>query len=465
MLPKSYDLHLVARSYVVAVAGSYTTASLAGQLTDASGRLRVPWLLGLTFVQATAIWSMHFLGMLALQLPVRVAYDLPLTVLSYLIAAAGVAAAAFVFANQLNPRHPVRTWRMIAAGAFFGLAIVGLHYTDMAAMRVAARLHHSLPWVAVSMGIAIGVGILAMWLVRQYFRTEAGRTLWRKWAAALISGVAVVGQHYTAMAGAWFTPGPDTRPLSQAGLLRGRNLPETVLLATLAVLLTALVSVWIDRRRAMRAAISRRLLASQENQRRGIARVLHEDVGQLLTALRLNLQRLHPLQGEAGIVGDSITLVDDALTRVRALSIELRPSVLDDLGLAAAVTWYANRQAERAGYTVKVIENLGRKRLDEAVETAAFRIVQQALTNVTRHAQSKNVRVSLRLTPRVLDLTISDDGVGFNVGAARIRAMAGESLGLLDMKELATLADAIYSITSVPGKGSTIHVRFALPAE
>src|ERR1700674_4644896 len=96
------------------------------------------------------------------------------------------------------------------------------------------------------------------------------------------------------------------------------------------------------------ALVSRRLLAAQETERRRIARVLHEDVGQLLTALRLNLQRTLPDRSEGAVISDSIGLIDEALKRVRDLSVELRPVVLDDLGLADAVSWYANRQAERA---------------------------------------------------------------------------------------------------------------------
>ncbi len=459
MLPESYDPVLVALSYVVAVAGSYTALSLAARLTAPTGRLRISWLLGGTLAQATGIWSMHFTGMLALSLPVSIAFDAPLAAVSFAIAAAGA-----LFALTLTHTKRLAPWRLVIAGIFIGAGIAGLHYTDMAAMRMAARAHHDPIWLGVSIAIAIFFGILSLWLARSYRQDYPRRPFWRKLGAALIMGLAIVGQHYSAMAGVDFSPGPDTRPLSE-WLLGARYLPQTVLIATLVILALTLASGWVDRRTAARAAVAGRMLAGRENERRGIARVLHDDVGQLLTALRLNLQRLHPLQGEAAIVGDSVALVDDALARVRTLSLELRPGLLDDVGLAAAVTWYANREAERAGYAVKVVENLGRQHLDEAVETAAFRIVQQALTNVARHANAKNVRISMRLAPRLLDLAISDDGVGFTVGAAKIRAEAGESFGLLDMNEMATLAGAIYSVTSGPGKGSTVHVRFHLPAD
>jgi signal transduction histidine kinase len=212
------------------------------------------------------------------------------------------------------------------------------------------------------------------------------------------------------------------------------------------------------------ALVSRRLLAAQESERRRIARVLHEEVGQLLTAVRLNLQRTIPDRGNTAVVKDSIGLVDEALKYVRDLSVELRPIVLDDLGLADAVSWYANRQAERAGYDVVVDQELGEGRLPEPIETAGFRIVQQALTNIARHAAAKHVRINLSRQPGRVELSVADDGVGFDVRDARTRSQAGESLGLVDMTELAHMAGGVLTVTSAEGKGSTVRVQFPLDA-
>ena len=210
------------------------------------------------------------------------------------------------------------------------------------------------------------------------------------------------------------------------------------------------------------ALASRRLLAAQETERRRIARVLHDDVGQLLTALRLNLQRAVPDRGDDAVVRDSIGLVDQALKYVRDLSVELRPVVLDDLGLADAVSWYANRQADRAGYDVVVDQDLGEGRLPEPIETAGFRIVQQALTNIARHADAKHVRISLNREPGRIELSVADDGIGFDVRDARTRSQSGESLGLVDMTELAHMAGGVLTVTSAEGKGSTIRVQFPM---
>ena len=238
------------------------------------------------------------------------------------------------------------------------------------------------------------------------------------------------------------------------------RLPRAVMSSTLAILALALAAAGADRRRTARAVVSQRLLAAQENERRRIARGLHEDVGQTLTALRLNLDRIPKSNENATIISDSLSLVDGALAHVRALSVELRPSVLDDLGLAAAVEWYAKRNAERAGYEVTVENAIGALRLPETIETASFRIIQQALTNIARHAKARHVRITLERTGREVIITIADDGIGFDVPAARAAAEAGASLGLLSMRETATLAGGVPSLVSSPGQGTTVRVRF-----
>jgi signal transduction histidine kinase len=210
------------------------------------------------------------------------------------------------------------------------------------------------------------------------------------------------------------------------------------------------------------ALVSRRLLSAQETERRRIARVLHEDVGQLLTAVRLNLQRLVPEEGKDPVVGDTIRLVDVTLKEVRALSGELLPTYLDDLGLGPAVALVASRQGERADQAIVVEQNLGDVRLPEPIETAAFRIVRHALTNIARHANAKNVHIAMRREPQAVELVIADDGIGFDVPAAKARSQAGESLGLVEMAEIAYMAGALLTLTSTEGKGTTVRAQFPL---
>jgi signal transduction histidine kinase len=166
---------------------------------------------------------------------------------------------------------------------------------------------------------------------------------------------------------------------------------------------------------------------------------------------------------EAGAqVDDSIGIVEAALERVRSLSQELRPAVLDDLGLAAALRSYADRQAQRAGFQARVTADLPEARLPAEVETASFRVTQEALTNVARHARAAHVEVHLRREGDVFELAIHDDGVGFDVPAARAQAAQGGSLGLLGMQERVLLMGGEIKIDSAPNQGSRILARFPL---
>jgi NO-binding membrane sensor protein with MHYT domain/two-component sensor histidine kinase len=460
VLPQSYNHLLVVLSYVVAVFGSYAALSIASRLSDPRGELRVSWLLGGAFAQGTGIWSMHFTGMLALHLPVPVSYNVALTASSFLTATVGS-----LFALWLTQRPNLSRNAVVAGGISIGAAISGLHYMDMAAMRMPAMIRYSSRLVFASIIVAIVFGLLSLDIGRRYHRDDPRRSRLGQWIAAAIMGIAISGMHYTGMAAANFYNGPEPTHWFNGPSFPAQDLPAAVLLSTLLILAIALGGVAIDRREAARSLISRRLLGAQESERRRIATVLHEDVGQLLTALRLNLQRFTPGgRVDSSVVGDSLALVDQALKRVRALSVELRPSVLDDLGLAAAVTWYANRLAERAGYAVLVEHDLGNARFPEAVETAAFRITQQALTNIARHAQAKNVHVALRSSSRAVELTVSDDGIGFDVRDAQMRSRIGESLGLVDMAEQAKLAGGTLTVTSGKRKGSAVRVRLPLGA-
>jgi NO-binding membrane sensor protein with MHYT domain/two-component sensor histidine kinase len=458
MLPERYDPFLVALSYVVAVFGSFTALTIAARLTGRDGQPRIPWLIGATFAQGTGIWSMHFTGMLAFRLPVPIAYDVLLVALSFVVACAGSLVAVL-----LTYRRRLTRPQLIAGGSAIGAGIAGLHFTAMAAMRLPADMHYSASLVILSVAIAAVVGLVSLWFGRRYQldgpprRIASGQVL-----SALIMGTAITGQHYTAMAATLFSPGPPARIEPGRQVLPGHDLPEVVLLSTFMILGATLASASVDRQARARAMISQRLLAAQEGERRRIARGLHEDLGQLLTAIRLNLQRLTPRDDTAAAIADSLALADEALARVRAISVELRPTVLDDLGLAAAVAWYAARHAERTGYALEIEEGLGPTRLPEHVETVSFRILQQALTNIGRHARATRVHIALRRADTTFELIVRDNGIGFDVAAARVRALAGESLGVLDMAELATLAGGELRIMSAPGSGSTVRARFTV---
>jgi signal transduction histidine kinase len=456
MLPVRYDPLLVVLSFAIAVFGSLTALRMGARIRTQEGRPRYGWLFGGASAQAVGIWGMHFTGMSAFSLPVPIAYGARRMLLSYVVAFAGA-----LLALQLTQRRTLGVAWLIAGGIAIGAGISGLHYIDMAAMHMAAVLHYSAALVFASIVIACVFGVLSLWFGRRHRRDDPRQPRQILWASGLIMGIAIVGQHYTAMSAARFTPGPDTRQALRWYAVPDQDLPRAVVLSTLAILAAALIAARIDRTRSARALVSQRILAAREDERRRIALRLHDDLGQMLTALRLNLQRISPRE-DASLVDDSVALVDDSLARVRALSVELRPSVLDDLGLGAALDWYAKRSAERAGFAVVIDDGLGSTRLPESIETAGFRIVQEALTNIARHASARRVSITLTRGAHEVELSVTDDGRGFDVVAARTSAEAGVSLGLLDMRETATLAGGTLSLTSTTGRGSTVRVRFPI---
>lgn len=211
--------------------------------------------------------------------------------------------------------------------------------------------------------------------------------------------------------------------------------------------------------------LSQKLIEAQEAERRYIARELHDEIGQALTAVKINLQGVQHLSSKSEIallLEESTSIVEVALQQVRSLSLDLRPSLLDDLGLMAALRWYVDRQSQRGGIIGEFLASPLERKLLPNLETTCFRIVQEALTNVVRHAQAQRVTVELRQQDAQLHLVINDDGIGFNVEAARERATHGGSLGLLGMEERALLVGSQFNIESVDGCGTKIHVCFPL---
>ncbi|HEX3035522.1 MAG TPA: GAF domain-containing protein [Thermodesulfobacteriota bacterium] len=211
--------------------------------------------------------------------------------------------------------------------------------------------------------------------------------------------------------------------------------------------------------------LSHRLMSAQEEERRNIARELHDEVGQVLTVVKINLQNIqHLIKNNkfARYINEGIAVVDNALEQIRNISLNLRPPMLDDLGLIATLRWFIDYQVQRTGFTTRFNTNLEQTRLYPDVEIVCFRIVQEALTNVARHAQAHNVDVELKKTDTELKVTIHDDGVGFDVQGTYERAARGESSGLLGMQERVRLVGGQIRIESKPMKGTTVCARFPL---
>jgi len=192
-----------------------------------------------------------------------------------------------------------------------------------------------------------------------------------------------------------------------------------------------------------------------------LASELHDEVGQTLTALRLLLDavdRVAP-QSLQPRLNDAQKLADDLIERVRRLSLDLRPAMLDDLGLLPALLWLFDRYTAQTGVRVEFAHNGLSQRFSPDVETAAFRIVQEALTNVARHAEVSRVTVHAWADPDSLEVQIKDEGSGFDADVAVSR---GTSSGLAGMRERVVLLDGIFSIESAPGKGACVSAHLPL---
>jgi two-component system sensor histidine kinase UhpB len=227
------------------------------------------------------------------------------------------------------------------------------------------------------------------------------------------------------------------------------------------------VQAELAEKREQLQTLSWRLLAAQEAERRALARELHDDFGQLLTAIRLALEaaRRNTSGGGQQQLGEGIALIDQAIERVRNLAVELRPPILDDLGLDAAIRWLLRRQFQHAGFEVRLRAKNLEARLPTAIETCSFRLVQEALTNVARHAAARHVDVEVSLAEGALRIVVRDDGRGFDASAARRVAAEGVSLGLLSMRERVTLAGGRLDIKSLVGQGTTIEAHLPISRE
>ncbi len=210
--------------------------------------------------------------------------------------------------------------------------------------------------------------------------------------------------------------------------------------------------------------MSRRLLETQETERRSINRELHDRIGQNLSVLNLNLKLIRSglpkdLPGAATARMDDMQKLLEATTaQVRDVMAELQPPALDDYGLFAALRVYAESFMARANTTITLNGSDLSPPLPPAVEMALFRIVQEALANVAKHARAKRVEVTLAATAETVTLTVSDDGVGFDAAAAD---PAGPSWGLAIMRERATAAGAVLRLDSAPGRGTRVIIEVA----
>lgn len=211
--------------------------------------------------------------------------------------------------------------------------------------------------------------------------------------------------------------------------------------------------------------LSAQLLDAQEVERKHIASELHDEIGQALTAISFNLAAMEetlPAGGASGIrerLADTTTLVEQVLEQVRSLSFSLRPAMLDEIGLVPGVRWYVHQYSKRLNIAVEFEAHGFGGRLPAEMETALYRVIQEALTNVARHAHAGRVRLRLEQTASAVSANIEDDGRGFDPAAVAAVGIASRGVGLLGIQERAAALGGSVLIQSAPGQGTRLRVE------
>jgi signal transduction histidine kinase len=222
-----------------------------------------------------------------------------------------------------------------------------------------------------------------------------------------------------------------------------------------------------ERREALRGEMLRRIVSAQEAERQRIARELHDETGQALTAIGLGLRGVAttlPPDGEKSLrnLMRLEGLVESSLVELQHLIADLRPSHLDDLGLAATLRWYAGEIQERVPLRVSVEVSGEACPLPTEVKTTLFRVVQEALTNVIKHAHAQNACVQLAFGERGVSVQVQDDGRGFVL--EKLDPANRPSWGLIGMEERAALLGGQFSLDTKPGRGTRVEVYIPYPA-
>lgn len=217
-----------------------------------------------------------------------------------------------------------------------------------------------------------------------------------------------------------------------------------------------------EQRENLRAELFRRVVSAQEAERQRIARDLHDETGQSLTAIGLGLRGLsNTLTKDPARAADTLhrleSLTADSLSELQHLISDLRPSHLDDLGLPAALRWYAGKVSERTGLKIRVDIFGDEKTISDASKIAMFRIMQEAFNNTIKHAGATSVFVQLSFDADRIHISVRDDGNGFDPDLVQMRQTSRPSLGLAGMRERASLLGGTVTLQSGPGQGTLIE--------
>ena len=511
----SYNYWLVLLSIVVAITASYVALDLTSRVVASHGRRSEPlWLFGGAAAMGSGIWSMHFIGMLSFRMPMTVSYDVPITGLSLLIAV-----AASGFALYVTSRGTLSLGRLLSGSSLLGFAIAAMHYTGMAAMRVLPPVHHDVGLVTLSVVIAIGTSVVALWSAFNLRLETIFTASWKKAGSAAIMGGGICLMHYTGMAAAMFTPHSISTAtpenISHAGLaviLGGFTL--AFLMATLLVsaldayygqqsaesaqrlyalnreletrsaelsrvnaLLQQEVQVRTQAEEALRKArdeletrvidrtqalhASKQQLRRLFEEREDLSRDLHDNIVQSIYGAGLNLEQIARLIREdptqaAAEVTVAIGELNGVIRDIRRyIDGPAEQTSATPLRDSLAKLVEASRPDSSLRFLLEVDAAADGQLTPEEAEQV-LQIAREAMSNARRHSHAKHGTVSLRLTDDGVTLEVTDDGDGFDPAALK-----HEGSGLYNMKARAQQIRARLEVLSSPGKGTRIVVHIS----
>jgi len=211
--------------------------------------------------------------------------------------------------------------------------------------------------------------------------------------------------------------------------------------------------------------LSLKLSKAQEDERKSISRELHDQVGQMLTALRMELGNIEQFRAASEDLflrhtSEAKKLAEDTLRTIRDMSMALRPSMLDELGLGPALKWQAREFTRRSGVPVEIQIDGSLDKLPDSHRTCVYRVVQEALTNCARHASASQIRINVRGGPAAVSLIVEDNGVGFDVAGRRLGG-----LGLLGAEERARELGGRIEVRSQPSRGTLLRCEIPVSSE
>jgi len=225
----------------------------------------------------------------------------------------------------------------------------------------------------------------------------------------------------------------------------------------------------LRRRESQLKNLSRKQTHLQEDERKRIAHILHDDAGQLLSAVKIDLDMLeHQMNSREESMGlarvmDAQSIMEQLMNSVHELALDLRPSILDDMGLGPTLAWFVKRFQERTGIEVHLSRPGGDRRLEAEMETDLYRISQEALNNVAKHAAASRVNITLNLENDI-SLVISDNGKGFDAATVFDVEKNRERMGLIGIREKVTATGGCFELDTKPGLGLTLNISYTAGA-